>query len=66
MGQIETLAREVLDDSSTMGPARLFHYARVLLHGQVVFGMFLIDDGVRHEKSWPSRKCALFGIVAIC
>ena len=64
MGQIETLAREVLDDISTMGPARLFHYARVLLHGQVVFGMIgclTMVYGTIH----PGQACALFGIVAV-
>jgi hypothetical protein len=65
MGQIETLAREVLDDISTMGPARLFHYARVLLHGQVVFGMIGCLTMVYGTIHPGQVACALFGIVAV-
>ena len=65
MGQIETLAREVLDDIGTMGPARLFHYARVLLHGQVVFGMIGCLTMVYGTIHPGQVACALFGIVAV-
>jgi hypothetical protein len=65
MGQLDSIAREVFDDLSTMGPNRLFSYARILLHGQVVFGMIGCLTMVYGTIHPGQVACALFGIVAI-
>lgn len=53
------------DDLGKFGPSRLFAAARILLHGQVVFGMIGCLTMVYGTIHPGQVACALFGIVAI-
>ena len=55
----------LVDDLGSLGPSRLFGAARLLLHGQVLFGMVGCLTMVYGTIHPGQVACALFGLVAL-